>query len=215
MKPWKVLLPMLVALAATPAVASARDYDADAGGLEATVGTTMTCLDPVIENPFLPFGDELDYVLAPNGSFESTDGWDLSDGAATTAGDDPFDLRAGDDENVLSLPAGSTATSPLMCVDPTYPTFRFATRELGRRGTLRIEVAYPFSQDGARFRKADTVRQSGDEGWAITDPLDLLPERGGDAPGWRPMAIRFIAKDGQPGSGFEIDDVYIDPRARW
>jgi hypothetical protein len=212
MKPWKVLLPVLAVVLAAPAVASARDDD-PAGGLQTTVATTMTCLDPLIEHPFAAFGDGLDYVLAPNGSFESTNGWELTGGAAATPGNDPFQLQGGEDGNVLSMPAGSTATSPLMCVDPSYPTFRFAERQLGRKGALRIEVSYPFA-DNDSFRKADSVRQAGTNGWTITDPLDLRPARGGDGPGWRPMAIRFIARDGGSSGGFELDDVFVDPRLK-
>jgi hypothetical protein len=211
-KSWKVLLPVLAVVLAAPATASARDGD-QVGGLQSIAATAVTCLDPVVEQPFAAFGDSLDYVLAPNGSFESTDGWEFTAGAAAIPGNDPFQLQSGDDANVLSMPAGSTATSPLMCVDPSYPTFRFAERQLGRKGALRIEVSYPFS-DGGKFHRADAVRQAGTDGWTITDPLDLRPDRGGDIPGWRPMAIRFIAKDGARSEGFQIDDVYVDPRLK-
>ena len=213
MKAWKLALPAVaLALAGVPATASARDLG-PAGGLNETAGTALSCLDPVIENPFSAFGDDLDYVLAPNGSFESTNGWDFADGAGPVAGNDPFGLQAGTDETVLSLPHGSEATSPLMCVDPSYPTFRFPVNVDGRKGSIRVEVSYPWSNAGDKFRRADSFKLSGDEGWTLSPHLDLDPDRGGDGPGWRPMAIRLIAKNGD--GDFQIDDVYVDPRARW
>jgi hypothetical protein len=213
LKAWKVFIATAaVAVVGGPATASAREDGA--GEINATAGTALSCTTPVIENPFLAFGDDLDYVLAPNGSFESAGGWQLEDGAAQIAGDDPFDLQQGPDENMLSLPEGSQATSALMCVDPSYPTFRFPVRATGRRATIRVEVAYPWSRWGADFRRSDSFKVDGDEGWTLSPHLDLDPDRGGTGPDWRPMAIRLITKNGWGDTGAELDDVYVDPRMK-
>jgi hypothetical protein len=216
LKAWKVLgAALAVALLGGPATASARDGGIG-DGLSQVSASTLSCVDPTIERPFTAFGDDNAYVLAPNGSFESTAGWDL-DGATAAAGNDPFDLRPGStdaDSTILSMPEGSVATSPLMCVDPTYPTFRFPVRLVGRQATVRVEVAYPFARWGG-FRKSDQFTLRGSNDWGISPELDLDPERGGTGPGWRPMAIRLIVKDGAPGTGVQLDDVYVDPRARW
>lgn len=212
MKAWKVMLAVTAAaLVGGPATASARE-DAPLDDVQSIAGTALSCTTPVIENPFLPFGDDLDYVLAPNGSFESDAGWRLADGAERILGDDPFDLRD-PDESMLSLPEGAEATSALMCVDPGYPSFRFPVRATGERATIRVEVAYPWSSwDG--FRRSDSFRVSGDEGWTLSPHLDLDPDRGGTGPGWRPMAVRLIAKRGWGDAGAELDDVYVDPRMK-
>ncbi len=213
MKAWKVLLAVsAAALVGGPATASARD-DSPLSEVETIAATSLSCTDPLIENPFLAFGDDFDYVLAPNGSFESTTGWELDGGAAGIAGDDPFDLRPDPDENMLSLPEGADATSPLMCVDESYPTFRFPVRATGERTSIRVEVAYPWSRWGG-FRKSDSFRVSGDEGWTLSPHLDLDPDRGGTGPDWRPMAIRLVAKRGWGDAGAELDDVYVDPRMK-
>jgi hypothetical protein len=213
-KAWKVLVAVTAAaLVGGPATAAARESD-PLGDLKSTAGTALSCADPVIENPFLPFGDDLDYVLAPNGSFESNGGWRLDD-AEIIDGDDPFDLRSDPDERMLSLSERSEATSALMCVDPSYPTFRFPVRATGRRAHIVVEVAYPWSRWGSDFRRSDSFRVDGDEGWTISPHLDLDPERGGSGPGWRPMAIRLSARNGFGDAGAVLDDVYVDPRARW
>jgi hypothetical protein len=216
-KAWKVLTAALaVALLGGPATASAKKDD-PGDTLNQIAASTLSCVDPVIEHPFTAYGDDSDYVLAPNGSFESTAGWGL-DGARAIAGNDPFDLRPGSsqaDSTILSMPEGAEATSPLMCVDETYPDFRFPVRLIGRQATVRVEVAYPFSRWGSSFRKSDSFTLKGDDGWTLSPRLDLDPQRGGTGPEWRPMAIRLIAKNGAPGTGVELDDVYVDPRARW
>lgn len=182
--------------------------------------TAVSCEHPLVENPFTFIGDSADYVLAPDGSFEG-DGWMLDGGAATVAGNDPFPLRSSgaEDDSVLSMPAGSSATSAPMCVDFDYPHFRLAIRPAGdgdgrwgwsrADGMVRIETFYP-SAKIPRWRRVDAIRLRG-SGWRISDFLDLEPGRGGEGPGAREVSLRFtVVGDG----GFEIDDVYVDPRMR-
>src|SRR5690349_18193270 len=131
LKAWKAIFAALaVAAVGAPATTSARDLG-PAEGLRSTADSLLSCTAPIFENPFAAFGDDFDYVLAPNGSFESDGGWQLDDGAGIVAGNDPFDLRSGPDGSMLSLPEGASATSALMCVDPTYPTARFPVRARG------------------------------------------------------------------------------------
>lgn len=209
-------------LAAAPASArqaSSDDPSADIVDLLPSA-TVESCEHPLIEQPFTFIGDTLDYVLAPDGSFEG-DGWLLTDGAAVAAGNDPFPLHpAGtDDDALLAMPDGSSAASAPMCVDLNYPHFRMAIRQVGdgdgrwgwsrADGALRVETLYP-SAKRPRWRRVDTIRPRG-SGWMISDFLDLEPGRGGEGPGAREVSLRFTAAgDG----GFEIDDVYVDPRMR-
>ena len=200
------------ALACMPATASAGIVS----DLLDTAESTATCEAPAIVNPFLPYGDALDYVLAPGGSFEADDGWILRGGAAQLPGDDPFGLQLGPDEQVLSLPGGSAAISPTMCVDLNYPTFRFATQHLDPETKLRVRVAYPEADDPS-WRKAATIDLDGSGAWALTDHLPLEPERGGAEAGARKVAIKLTVsgRDGEAGDGgFSVDDVYVDPRSR-
>lgn len=209
-------------LAAAPA--AARE-DTGVSAIDEIVGllpsaTSESCVHPLIEQPFTFLGDPLDYVLAPDGSFEG-EGWILEGGAATAAGNDPFPLRSTgvEDDSVLSMPSGSSATSAPMCVDLNYPHFRMAIRQVGdgdgrwgwsrADGALRVETLYP-TANRPRWRRVETIRPRGN-GWMISDFLDLEPGRGGEGPGAREVSIRFSASGGE---GFEIDDVYVDPRMR-
>ncbi len=209
-------------IAAAPASARQESSDDPIAAIAGLLpsATAETCEHPLIEQPFTFIGDPLDYVLAPDGSFEG-DGWMLANGAATVAGNDPFPLHpAGtDDDALLAMVDGSSATSAPMCVDLNYPHFRMAIRQVGdgngrwgwsrADGALRIETLYP-SAKRPRWRRVDAIRPRGND-WMISDFLDLEPGRGGEGPGAREVSLRFTAVG---GGSFEVDDVYVDPRMR-
>ena len=199
---------------AFPSAASAEQIAPD---LLETPETWESCHSPTIVNPFLFDGDDLDYVLAPSGSFEGdADGWQFEGGASVQPSNDGFDLQTGVDQQVLNLPAGGSATSPVMCVDLNMPTFRFAARRFDAQGKkLRVELVYP--DVSGKFRKVEDLKFDPADGWTLTDHLDLEPERGGKLPGGRRVALRFSVDEGANASsatGYEVDDVFVDPRAR-
>ena len=216
-------------VAATPASAAKKTSEADQALSVEQVAELVTgllpgltadsCSHPLIENPFAFLGDTLDYVLAPNGSFEGTDGdgWLLEGGSTVVPGNDPFPVRAGSDDGfVLSMPGvDASAVSAPMCVDLDYPHFRLITHAIPRadgkyKGRLRVETLYPNAKN-PKWRKVDTIKADSGS-WTVSDFLDLAPERGGSEPGGRQVSLRFVVVG--DGGGFEIDDVYVDPRRR-
>ena len=78
----------VLGLLAFTGTASAKEADT-------TSASRATCEAPLIEQPFLSFKDDRDYVLAPGGAFEdgSLAGWSLEGGAGVAAGNEPFNLR--------------------------------------------------------------------------------------------------------------------------
>jgi hypothetical protein len=116
---------------------------------------------------------------------------------------------------MLSLTARATAISPTMCVDLNYPTFRVLTKAVGRTDSsqFKIEVVYPDSAkptweelskfDGKQFTNAGS-------GWRLTNDMDMKPDLGGKAAGFRRVAFRFTALTGT----WRVDDLYVDPRRR-
>jgi hypothetical protein len=79
-------------------------------------------------------------VLAPGGSFEpGALNWTLSGGASVVPCNEPFYIRSPQDLKSLSMPAGSSATSPWMCFSTGNWHFRFVGRGDGRvRVTVRV-----------------------------------------------------------------------------
>ena len=185
--------------------------------LLASAASAKTCSAPLIEKPFTRFGDQRDYVMAPDGSFEDAvlSGWQLSGSARRVTEADPVDLGASDGAGMLSLAARATAISPTMCVDLNYPTFRVLTKAVGRADSseFKIEVVYPDSAkptweelskfDGKQFTNAGL-------GWRLTNDMDMKADLGGKSAGFRRVAFRFTALTGT----WRVDDLYVDPRRR-
>jgi hypothetical protein len=85
----------------------------------------VTCGPATYTQPFMPWGDPGSYLLAPGGSFEGANGWNLSGGAKIVNGNEPFFLNSRADSHSLLLGAGGSATSPAACLDANSPTLRF------------------------------------------------------------------------------------------
>src|SRR3954454_2665455 len=158
---------------------------------------------------FAQFGDRKHYIPAPDGGFEAgADGWTLAD-AAVVDGNEPFALGEASDAKSLSLPAGSSATSPAICVGKGYPSFRFVARKDGRRrARLKVEVLYLSGRGGSRV--AGKLR--GGQSWKPTKKLAFALGRtraAGELSG--EVAFRFTPVG---SADWQVDDLYVDPRMR-
>jgi hypothetical protein len=176
-----------------------------------TAAGDATCTAPALSNPLTAFKDNRDYFLAPGGDFEDPQllGWQLDGGAALTDGGSPQAATGVS----LSLPSGSSATTPEMCVDLNYPTFRFFAAQLSADtdSQLAIDVIYPaLAKDNVR--QAKEFRLKAKDGWKLSDDIKLEPQRLGKQSGWRKVAIRFRVNPGNKAASYRVDDVLIDPR---
>jgi len=173
------------ALAALPAAA------------QASLINLGTCNTSALSQPFAPWGDNSSYELAPAGDFE-TPGWNLSNGASIVPGSEPYAATGTLGQYSLSLPAGSSATSPLTCVDAAYPTVRMF---VGGTGTVAVSVVW----DGIPI-PAGVAAAGGT--WTPTLPMvtqsAVLGALGG---GTAQVSIEVTALTGSP----QVDDVFVDP----
>ena len=162
---------------------------------------------------FASWHDNKSYVLTENGGLEQGDsGWTLADGAAVVEGNESFAVGGAADHQSLSLPAGSSATSPANCVSRHTGTFRaFARTDGGTDARLKVEVVYLDGKGKKKSRVAGKLR-GGDE-WQPTKRLAVALGR---AKGKGKMATAHVAFRFTPvGEGtWQLDDVYLDPRAR-
>jgi hypothetical protein len=166
----------------------------------------VTCAETT-ERPFTAWGDYAPYALAPNGDFESTDGWTLSGGSRAQGGNNPF--RSG--AKSLVLPSGSSATSPVVCVKAIDAAARFFLVNGGSSATrLKVEILY---RSALGLRVAETLGTVSAGGRWDASPkffylgsvLGLL-ELGDTS---TPVQFRFTPQG--LGSGFRIDDLFVDP----
>jgi hypothetical protein len=178
----------------------------------ATDGVVGTCPVSAYEQPFAPWLDPANYVLAPNGGLESgAVGWSLEGGASVVAENESFYVHGARDTSSLSLPSGSAATTSGMCVDATSPDLRLFVRNSGSLlSTLKVEVLYT---DALGQSRALTVALlAAGSTWQPTLPVLLFANL--TAPplvtdGMTSVAFRFTPQGSW--SGWKIDDLYVDP----
>jgi hypothetical protein len=163
----------------------------------ANVATTgATCAPRAFNTTFARWGDTALYTLTPGGSFESAaSGWTLTGRAAVVAGSSPF----ASGRSSLSLPAGTSALSPPICVEKGYPSWRFAARSAG--GKLAVEVVYP-------QKAKENVTVTPTASWGLTPVLRLSQGQFGSGAAY--IQFRLTAL----GATVGVDDVYVDPFLR-
>jgi hypothetical protein len=163
-------------------------------------GKASPCTGRVLSEPFARWNDSASYFPAPGGTFEAgAPGWTLTGGASVQAGGNTF-LSGG---SSLALPAGSSATTPAICVDLGSPTLRAFTS--AQRGTVVVSViavglALPVGVISASGSWQPTPAML-----FLTNALGIL-----SATGTTSASFRFTAVGGDA----RVDDVYVDPYRR-
>jgi hypothetical protein len=190
---------------------AALTFAAPAAHAGPLVASGANCTDPPLENPFLPWLDPADYVLAPDGTLEDGGaGWALA-GAAVVSGNEPYYVHGAGESRSLEIAAGGSATTPVMCVGIEHPTLRFFARRSGGSllSSLRVEVLFEDAGGSVRRLTIGIVGSTGT--WQPTpvmpvtaNLLALLPD------GTTPVQFRFVPQG--PAAEWTIDDVYVDPR---
>jgi hypothetical protein len=172
------------------------------------VQSATNCPQQALERPFLRWLDPASYVLVPQGTLESSTGWTLS-GASRVNGNEPFFVHGAGETSSLSLPAGSSATTPTQCVGLGHPTLRLFARNNGSiLSLLKVEVL--FEDNLGLVHSLPIGALAGGSAWAPTLPMpviaNLLPLLPGDL---TPVRFRFTPVG--LGAAWQIDDVYVDP----
>jgi hypothetical protein len=170
--------------------------------------SSSSCSAPPTSKAFLPWGDANDYVLAQGGDFESTSGWTFSGGAKLVSGSEPYGASGKLGKTSLSMPTGSVAVSPVLCLTPDNPTLRFFAKAVqGNAASLRGEavVSKPTTQVIGLGAVNGTVA------WSPVKPMasgvnDIL----WNADKKVSMQIRVTADYGS----WQIDDLFVDPQKR-
>jgi hypothetical protein len=166
---------------------------------------------PASAQPFAQWGDNGLYTLLDGGGAEGDlTGWTLTGSAHVVEGNEPFQAGGADDHLALALVAGDSITTAPICIDDSYPWFRFFARNTsGRKGKLNIEVLYTDAGGKQRSRESDGYATADDQ-WrpsgTVRIPVDF--DRTGSTIA---VSFRFTARS---NSSFLLDDVFVDPMAR-
>ena len=172
------------------------------GASSVEAGLGIACPDPTTQ-AFRAWSDYAQYAQVPDGGFEAgASGWKLAGGAKVVAGNEPFYLRSTGDRWSLSMPAGSTATSPPMCISLLSSKMRFVAG--GSKGSVKVQVLYRgLLSSTLGILDGGTVGSSGE--WAPSPAVSML---GGVLPLLtQSVQFQFVATSGS----IRVDDVFLDP----
>jgi hypothetical protein len=181
--------------------------------LAAFAGSSQACSYSGGETVFSPWGDQRNYVLAPDGGFESGgSGWQLNHGAAVVEGNESYHLNGPGDSNSLSLPPGSSAVSPPVCMTIGTPSFRLVARNDGDPSSeLRVEAVYKLL--GLVRTKTAGILRAGST-WAPTQSVSTLLTLSTVVGTLIPSAIEIRFTPLDSSGQWQVDDLYIDPFRR-
>jgi hypothetical protein len=135
-------------------------------------------------------------------------GWSLGGGASVISGNEPF-LASG--SHALSLPSGSSATSPVICIGPNDPYVRlFGSDSDGVDGGLHVRVTW-YGLLNMVLGITDYTTYGPGHGW---DALSKLNSSGGGnvlIPLLGSTSARIQFTPLGAGSRWQVDDLYVDP----
>jgi len=178
-----------------------------AASASAALIETSACDGATLSQPFSGFGDNAYYKLVPGGNFESgLSGWTVTGGAKVVSG-------GTSGTHSLSLPAGSSVTTPVSCVNAGAPSFRFFAKSsgglLGLVPLLKVDLIYRDNLLGLVALPLGTALPSS----TFKPSLPLLTGSvvaGLLDDGEADLAFRFTSVLGTWG----VDDVWVDPYQR-
>jgi hypothetical protein len=179
----------------------------------AVANPDLCTAQPAAAHPFAVFGDNGTYTLLNGGNMEGPlPGWTLSPGVAAVEGNEGYFVGSARDHRSLALPGGATVTTAPVCIDQTYPWFRlFARNTSAKSATLKIEIVYTDTK-GKLVTRGTGSHNGAPGAWSLTDTQSIKAKFDTSvASGAAPISFRFTAP---AGTSWQLDDIYVDPRAR-
>jgi hypothetical protein len=172
----------------------------------------VPCSERTIEHPFAAWGDNADYFLIKQGNLGSESIYDWDFGSGELVAENNPDSLYPDEASSLSLSEGDSAEGPTTCVTVDDPTMRFFVRNTGAEtGTLSVDAVYlDENYEEQSYHLGTLTSEDAGAEWTPSPVLELaapLVEVLED--GETPVAFRFTAEG--EGSGWLVDDVYVDP----
>ncbi len=199
----------IVVMAAILATSSLLAGTATAAGRYGQMGN---CPTETMVQPFAttPWADTDSYFLAPGGAFEgSLTGWTVK-GARLVHGNESYYVNSTQDKQSLSLPSGSQATSPSVCVTTQTPDLRIFVLNTGSASaTLNVNMTYTNMQGKATTVTVGSL--TGSSSWSLSPQIsflqNIMPLVNSNGQTWVNFGFAPVGKGGQ----WQVDDFYVDP----
>jgi len=127
-------------------------------------------------------------------------------------GNESYFLGGAEDSRSLSLPAGSSALSPPICMSLDTPIFRLLARNGGSSSSrLRVEAIYPLL-GLVRTKTVSTVAAG--PAWAPTQQMSTVLTLSTIVGTLVPSAVQIRITPVDGVGQWQVDDLYVDPFAR-
>lgn len=203
----------LLVLAGTLAVSALAVPVAQAAAPKPAPVTYASCNYGAYTQIFYPWGDHSYYDAIPTGSFETGDapGWTLTGGASvTTPGNTLVPYTRG---YALSMPVGSSVTTPPICVETGLPYIRMFgyTTTIPTKVTSGLQVQLLYTSTAGKDVTQNLTTINNLKAWAPT-PQIKLPSADSIKPDsnnhlW--VQYRFTPLN---KTAWSIDDLFVDPK---
>jgi len=186
--------------------------DLTANGRSATEGALLRGADcgfAASSQRFLPWGDDAEYALIPEGDLSTAAHWTLNKAASVMPGGDPATGAA----QSLQLAAGGQAATPAICVDVDHPSARFFVRDLNGRGKsdLKVEVLYDDPSGKAQHLTVAKLRPGSDWQPSPIIPIYMNMIAAATPSGLTAVAFKFSAEGLEKNEAYSLSSVYVDP----
>ena len=177
----------------------------------ATTALPTTCATPLLSQPFLSIGDLNYYTLLPGQTPDNFDGtgWVLTNGAKLVTAK----LSDGQTGQVLDLPSGARAVSPVMCVNASdYPQARTMVADLTGTQGVQVNLQYYNGTWGAPLAAGNVKNTYA--GFAASKPIMLHSPT---LVGVHLAQFTLVGTTNASGSTgeYQVYDFYVDPRMKW
>ena len=173
---------------------------------------TTTCAIPASTPVLSAFGDQANYTLLPGGSFEGgAPGWSLTSASVVT-GNEAWNVGGSTDSSSLNIQPAGNASSPSVCGNSLFPSFRFFAKSTPGAPSSQLHVGVQWSTQWGMsgYRELGTLNSGDYSSWQLTPSLPL----GSLVPAGLTLNVRFVFTADGNGGAWNVDDIYVDPYAR-
>lgn len=176
-------------------------------GIGAPAHALDACTTRTLSQPFTNWSDTNYYFPVTSGTFESgSSGWSPGAGVSRVNENEPWKV-AGSGGYSLKIPAGSSASTPEMCLTATEDSARFFYKSPGGGVGLQVTIKATNSITHSLWTTSFTITTGTFGGWQVSPRIALPDVRG--TTGTENVVITLAAPGG--GGAWQIDDVFIDP----
>ena len=149
--------------------------------------------------------------MAPGGNFENTlTEWTAKSGAKIVSGNESYYVGSHSDNHSLSLPNGSSVTSPSICITADTPDVRLFVLNTGNPLSM-LNVNMTYTNTKGKPATITVGKLTGSSKWSLSLPILILaniqPLLDGTGSTW--VTFTFAPADSK--GKWQADDFYVDP----